>query len=382
MERVLNLDELIQLRHTLHENAELSDYESRTADLIAAFLRERQPTKIIRGLGGHGLAAVFDSGNPGPRILVRCELDALPIPDSIELPYRSKQDGVSHKCGHDGHMAIVSGLADELKHGKIEKGTLILLYQPAEETGQGAARVLADDKFSDLKPDFVFALHNLPGFPEGSIIVKDNIFASASKGFIIELTGATSHAAQPDRGRSPAVAVSQIISALSAIPQFYTALHEAAQVTIVHSRVGERAFGTSPGIGHVMATLRAHDQNVMDRIADKCTEIAVSIAKTFELEYRTEFVEEFVTTVNDVMCVDKIRNAALACDLEIVERDIPFSWSEDFGHFAHSFKGALFGIGSGTDMKALHNPDYDFPDQIIEPAVRILRQVIDEMMTR
>ncbi len=382
MERALNLDELKELRHTLHENAEISDYESRTADLIAAFLQERQPIKILRGLGGHGLAAVFESGSPGPRILIRCELDALPIPDSVELSYRSKQDGVSHKCGHDGHMAIVAGLADEFGRGKLERGTLILLYQPAEETGQGAARVLADDKFSELQPNFVFALHNLPGFPTGSIIVKDEIFASASKGFIIELTGATSHAAQPDRGKSPALAVSQIIGALSAIPQYYTALHEAAQVTIIHSRVGERAFGTSPGIGHVMATLRAHDQNVMDRIAGKCTEIAVSIAKTFELEYKTEFVEEFVTTVNDIGCVDTIRKAARKCDLDIVERDIPFSWSEDFGHFTHSFKGALFGLGSGTDTKALHNPDYDFPDKIIEPGVRILGKVIAEMMAR
>ena len=376
----MNLDELIQFRHKLHEGAELSDHESRTADTVARYLEQFKPSRIIRNIGGYGLAVLFESGNPGPRVLIRCELDALPIPDTPDLPYRSRQDGVAHKCGHDGHMAIVSGLAHEFGNGKLDRGTLILLYQPSEETGQGAARVIADEKFSEIQPDYVFALHNLPGFPMGNIIVKNDTFASASKGFIIELTGATSHAAEPDRGNSPALAVSHLISGLSAIPQFYTALHEAAQVTIIHSKIGERAFGTSPGTGTVMATLRAHKQDVMDRIADRCSDLAAKIATAFDLDYKIEFVEEFPATVNNPDCVKIVRDSAQKCGLDLTVREVPFSWSEDFGHFTNAHPGALFGLGAGDDVRALHHPSYDFPDEIIEPGIRIFKEIILKMI--
>jgi len=146
-------------------------------------------------------------------------------------------------------MAIVAGLAERLHTHRPESGSVILLFQPAEETGEGADRVLSDSKFDQIQPDYVLALHNLPGYPLGQIIVREGVFASASSGLRIHLKGKTSHAAEPETGNSPALAVAQLIQVLSSIPQYYTSLHEPAQATVIHAKVGDVAFGTSPGEG-------------------------------------------------------------------------------------------------------------------------------------
>lgn len=370
------LEALTALRRTLHAHAELSDHEGRTGELVREFLGGHEPDRMVTGLGGEGIAAVYEGRGPGPTLLVRADLDGLPIEDEIEAEWVSKHPGAGHKCGHDGHMTILSGLAASLAERRPSRGRAILLYQPAEETGQGAARVLADEDFGPLKPDMAVALHNLPGYPQGSVILRDGVFASASRGMIVRLRGASSHAAEPHRGRSPAMAVSQLIGAFSAAGQYHTALHVAAQATVIHARVGERAFGTSPGEGVVMATLRAHSDDVMNRLSDHCEEAARGIAAAHKLRAEVEWVEEFPVTVNDAGMARRVREAARANSLELIEPEVPFAWSEDFGHFTGACEGVLFGLGSGENHPALHNPDYDFPDEIIEPGVRMFDSIV------
>ena len=239
----------VELRKQFHRLPELSGQEKNTSKTIVSFLEYCKPDKIVTGIGGYGIAAVFSGSRKGQRVMVRCELDALPIPETLDIPHRSEAMGVSHKCGHDGHMAIVAGLAERLHTHRPESGSVILLFQPAEETGEGADRVLSDSKFDQIQPDYVLALHNLPGYPLGQIIVREGVFASASSGLRIHLKGKTSHAAEPETGNSPALAVAQLIQVLSSIPQYYTSLHEPAQATVIHAKVGDVAFGTSPGEG-------------------------------------------------------------------------------------------------------------------------------------
>lgn len=131
------------------------------------------------------MAAIYEYSNDGPVIVIRCELDALPIEESLPLKYRSKNPGVSHKCGHDGHMAIVAGLIFWLETTSFKKGKIILLFQPAEETGEGAAGVLNDQRFLKLHPDYIFALHNIPGQPLHSIIIVKNKFCAAVQSVIM-----------------------------------------------------------------------------------------------------------------------------------------------------------------------------------------------------
>ncbi len=370
-------EELVTLRRTLHGLAETADGEKETAHYVRGYIERYEPDEIVTGIGGHGLAAVYRGEDAdGPTVLVRCELDALPIPETVTLDYASKREGKAHKCGHDGHMTMVSGLAPRLHAHPPGKGRVILLYQPAEETGQGARRVLDDRKFSALTPDYAFALHNLPGFPMGEVVLMDGTFASASEGLIVKLKGATSHAAEPNEGRSPALAAAQLIQGLTAMPQSCTPMHEAALVTVIHARIGERAFGTTPGEGVVMATLRTHTPETMDALADHCVSFAKAVAATYDLECETSWTESFPATISDRGCVKLVEEAAQARGVKTLRYDVPFGWSEDFGHFTASCKGALFGLGSGENQPALHNPTYDFPDELIATGVKVFEEII------
>ena len=242
MKKLFDIDKIKNLRKELHQNPELSDNEFKTAERIANFLHHLKPDEIIRGIGGNGIACIFKGKKKGPSVLFRCDMDALPIEESNDFDYKSVHNGVAHKCGHDGHMAIISGLADVFSKNRPERGQAVLVYQPSEENGQGANRILIDQKWQNINVDYAFALHNLPGFKKKAIVTKKGIFASASKGMIIKLKGKTSHAAEPENGITPAIAMAEIIKELSSLPQKEKAFSDFTLVTIIHARLGEIAF--------------------------------------------------------------------------------------------------------------------------------------------
>lgn len=368
----------VKLRKKLHELAELSGREENTAEFVKNYLKELSPNRVVTGIGGHGVAAVFNGVEPesGPCVFLRAELDALPIPEEEKFSYASKKPGVSHKCGHDGHMTMVLAVAEMLASRAIKKGSVVLLFQPAEEIGQGAGWVIEDEKFRAMKPDWIFGLHNLPGFPLGQVILRRGVFASASVGLKVRFEGATSHAAEPHQGRSPAQAVAQAIQALSAVPQFQTALHEASKVTVIHARLGAPAFGTSPGEAEVMATLRAHRGDVLDRIKDKCMSMLQAIATAEDLRMESSWVEEFPSTVNHEVAVDYVETAAAHLGMDIAWQDVPFPWSEDFGNYTKNIRGAFWGLGAGLNHPALHHPKYDFPDDLLERGASLFGEIL------
>ncbi len=371
--------ELLELRQALHRAPELAHREHRTAERIRGWLERHRPAAIVDGLGGHGLAAVWRGRQAGPRVLLRAELDGLPIDETIELDHGSTNAGVAHKCGHDGHMTMVAGLAPRLQAAPPASGEVVLLFQPAEETGEGAARVLADEKFEPLRPDWAFALHNLPGQPLGQVVVRRGVFAAASCGLRIELEGATAHAAEPQRGRSPALAVASLIQSVSAVGQYHAALEEAAKATVVNAVVGEEAYGTSPGRGHMAITLRTYDDRVLERIERRCLELAEAVAATYGLDFRTSRVEPFPVTASDERAVAIVERAAAQHGLDVTQPAAPFPWSEDFGHFTAAAPGALFGLGSGAQQPALHHPTYDFPDELLASGVDLFESIVRQL---
>ncbi|MCD4848226.1 MAG: amidohydrolase [Candidatus Aegiribacteria sp.] len=369
--------ELIRIRQHLHSIPELSGKESSTAEYLKALLLGCNPDNLITELGGTGIAAVFNGPITGPRILLRCDMDAIPVLEKMDLPYSSTMDGISHKCGHDGHMAIMAGIAKWLSENRPDSGSVVLLFQPAEETGEGAIRVLKDPRFQDIMPDFVFALHNLPGFPIGSIILRTGIFASASRGMVIELSGSSSHAAEPDLGRSPALAIALMIQTFNDFPASDNPMNDLANATITHARIGEPVFGTSPGKGLLMVTLRSGNMKAMKSLSQRSEDSVREIANSCELNVQISWTEEFPLTENSENTVDLVRTAAEYLGLEIIQPDKPFPWSEDFGHFTMSYPGTLFGIGAGIHSSALHSPEYDFPDELITTGVNVFRQIIE-----
>ncbi|MEN8208696.1 MAG: amidohydrolase [Candidatus Fermentibacteria bacterium] len=372
--------DLVEFRHRLHRNPELSGQEDLTSASIQDFITAYKPGNLITGLGGRGIAAEFTGSEPGPRILLRCDMDALPINEDMDIPYSSVIDGVSHKCGHDGHVSILMEVAARMHEHPPSQGSVVLLFQPAEETGEGARKVIVDSRFKDIEPDFVFALHNLPGFPLGSIILRNGVFSSPSRGITVELTGTSSHASQPEKGNSPVQAISQLIEAFTSLPQSALPKDCTAMLTVVHVLLGSRTFGTAPGKGCVMAVLRTSSTQDMKIISRKAEEAARIIAETHKLECRISWTDEFPITENSVKAVNTIRSAAGNLSLRIVQPDVPFPWSEDFGHFTEKYPGALFGIGAGIDTPALHSAKYDFPDELISMGADIFIEIVNELL--
>jgi len=371
---------LISLRKKLHSEPEIAHKEKLTAEKITRFLEHFGPDELITDLGGHGVAAVFGGKEDGPTVMIRCELDALPIREETGLEYASVSDGHAHLCGHDGHMAIVSGLAPLLSAERPARGRVILLYQPAEETGEGARMVLEDKKFKRIQPDYIFALHNLPGFEASGIILRNGVFASASKGLIVKLRGASSHAGHPEDGVNPTMAASLINQALLALPSQGIALKENAMVTPIHTRIGGPAFGTSPGEGVVMFTLRSYSNKAMEKLVVSATALAEKIASAMKVEAEVSVVEPFEAVENNGECHEMVLSVAKRLGLKVIQQQDPFPWSEDFGVFTRRYKGALFGLGSGTGHVQLHNEQYDFPDSLLEDGIKMLYGIIEQVL--
>ncbi|MFO7626643.1 MAG: amidohydrolase [Candidatus Fermentibacteraceae bacterium] len=362
-----------ELRRALHERAEVSGREAATAVIVADFIAATRPTRLLRGIAGHGVAALYQGALPGPRVMVRCELDGLPMPDG---------GGAYHGCGHDGHIAILAGVAAHLAEAPLEGGSVLLLFQPSEETGAGASAVLKDEGFRSVMPDFAMALHNLPGFALGEVILRHGVFASASAGITVHLTGERSHAGEPQKGRSPAMAVAQLIQALSALPQSRTGLFQPAKVTVVHAALGAETFGTSPGEAVVMATLRASEKEVLEELFRECRPLAEGIAGAYGLGVSVGRSEEFPPVFNDSRLVDIVAEAANGLGMNVSHRDEPFPWSEDFGRFTDAVPGVLFGLGAGEETPPLHHPDYDFPDGLLHLGSKLLLETVRSVISR
>ncbi len=353
-----------ELRHALHAYPELSGEESATAARLKSFFAPLCPDETVEGLGGSGIAFVFSGPRPGPTVLLRAELDALPIDERIDLPHRSRRPGVSHKCGHDGHMAILAAVGEVLARERPARGRVVLLFQPAEETGAGAQAVVADPGFARIRPDAAFGLHNVPGFPRGQLVVRAGTFSCASRGLVMALAGRPAHAAQPETGRSPARALAALIEGFYALPGGIAEDGELCFATVVGANMGGANFGVAPGDAELCVTLRAETDATMARLVAHAEALLATQVERYGLSADARYCDVFDATVNSPAAVELIRNACR--DLDLVEAAEPFRWSEDFGRFTQVAEGAFFGLGAGMDVPALHNDDYDFPDALIE----------------
>ncbi|WP_192347651.1 amidohydrolase [Algoriphagus sp. Y33] len=372
----MSISKLKKLRQTLHQNPEIAGEEDATAEKILAFFTELQPDQIVEKLGGNGLAFIFKGKKPGTRSLFRAELDALPIQETGDAVYKSKTDGKAHLCGHDGHMAIICGLGEKLASERPMKGEVILLFQPAEETGEGARWILDDPKFPEIKPDHAFALHNLPGFPLHQVVIRKGTFAAGSTGLTISLTGKTSHAAHPDDGINPAKAIAQLLQTLPKLPEN---LETFALVTVIHAEIGSLAFGTSAGKGSLSLTIRAFDQTDLERLIDMIMHETQTVAAKEKLGCEFNFLEQFAVSENDPKAAELAENVMKDLGLDILEKKEPFRWSEDFGLFSQSCPSYLFGLGAGENSPQLHEPGYDFPDELIATGVKIFEGIVREV---
>lgn len=327
-------------------------------------------------LDGAGFAAVYAGARPGKTVMFRCELDALPIHEvNDDIPYRSLTDGVGHKCGHDGHMAILAGLALHLAE-RPSSGRVVLLFQPDEETGTGARNCCAHENFERIQPDFAFALHNLPSFPTNEIICKSGTFSSEVKYVAIKFSGKEAHSAQPETGTSPSIALAELTLKAVELQAVFDRPEAYALVVPVYNQMGVQASGVCPAFGEVHFTLRSAESTVLETMWQQLSDYARNIAEQYGLSVAFEVKEEFAATFNSDSAFELIKQASAEVNLSFNSIDRPFRWGEDFGEVTKRVNGGMFGLGAGKNRPDLHNPDYDFPDEILESGIRMFAALV------
>lgn len=371
-----DLNDLIDFRRELHQYPEISSEEQETAKRVVRFLDGTKPDLVLTEMGGHGVAAVFESGVDGPVVLIRSELDALPIEEKSDAEHRSKIDGRGHLCGHDGHTTILGALALGLYRQRPARGKVVLMFQPAEENGAGAAAVIADPRFKSIAPDFSFSLHNLPGVPFGEVALIPGPVNCASRGMKIKLSGKTAHASSPEHGVSPMRAVATLMPALTDLGHGMPPQPDFTMVTITHAAMGEAAFGISPADAEIWATLRTLTDQRMADLCEKAETLAANAAADSGLSIAISYDDIFLHCENHVEAVAHLNHALDQENIVRSEGHLPMRASEDFGRFGSVSKSAMFFLGAGMGYPNLHNPDYDFPDALIEIGARIFMRTI------
>ncbi|KGR91917.1 amidohydrolase [Ureibacillus massiliensis 4400831 = CIP 108448 = CCUG 49529] len=363
-----NLDLAIQLRHELHVHPELSYQEVWTKQHLIDFLKSHTSNLDIVDKGKY-FYAIYRVGDDRPNIAFRADFDALPIPETIELPWGSQFPGIAHKCGHDGHSATLAGFALEVDQ-KGADNNIFFLFQHAEETGQGAYE--AQEFIDDEKIDEIFGYHNMSGLQEGVVGVIDGTAHCASRGMSIKMIGSPSHASEPENGINPAYTISKVIDS---IPQFTSAENNEGLVlcTIIQIDVGSENYGISAHEGTLRMTIRAEKEEELNQLQQNIEGLANKLCEEQGIKVSFTYHDEFPETVNHKESSDKIRGICKEKNLPLFELSKAYRPSEDYGYYLKKTKGAYCFIGNGEQYPALHTYEYDFRDENIEIGVELFK---------
>ena len=365
------IDKVTAFRHLLHRNAELSLHEKKTLELLESELSKIQSLEVTNI--GKWILAVYHADNQSKEpIAFRADFDALPIEETIDKPWASADHNVSHRCGHDGHSAILYGLALLLDMFGADRD-VYLIFQHAEEIGAGAAECVEALKTYPISQ--VYAFHNWSGFEEGCILIRKGTSQLASKGVTYSFTGKESHASQPEDGNNPTQAIAEFLLGIEEILHS-TAFSGPAFATVVNVLVGSKNFGINPGYGEVSATLRAETAEDMLTLETKIKHMAEDLSRKFNLIFDISETDVFPETANTDKAVENVVSAAESSGLKIRMLEKPFRSSEDFGWFTKAFGGAIFYIGNGIDYPQIHTTEYDFNDRIIPVALEIFHSIL------
>ncbi|MGO4567520.1 M20 aminoacylase family protein [Rhizobium sp. 2YAF20] len=363
------LDEIIALRRDLHQYPELAFQERRTSKIIASKLSS-WGYEVATGIAGTGIVATLKRGSGEKRIGIRADMDALPIEEATGLDYASNNPGVMHACGHDGHASILLAAARYLAETGNFNGTLRLIFQPAEEIGAGARRMISEGLFERFPVDAVFGLHNWPGVPTGQFgFVEGAAMASVDQANI-RIVGKGGHGAEPHRAIDPVLASASFITALQSVVSRNVDPQEMAVVTVGSIHAGS-ASNVIPESVELKLTMRAFNERVREQLKERIPALARAQAESFgalaEVDYRLGFPaltnhrEE--TAFAREVAIDTFGGAKVEIDFK------PRTASEDFAFMLQAQPGSYLFVGNG-DSAPLHSAHYNFDDVIIAPAAR------------
>ncbi|MCM3670709.1 amidohydrolase [Mesobacillus maritimus] len=364
-----NLELAKQLRHELHRYPELSNHEVWTKQHLIDFLQVHTNLEVVDK--GAWFYAVYQAGKGKKNLAFRADFDALPIDETISLPYASKVAGVSHKCGHDGHSASLAGFALEVDQ-KGSENNIFFLFQHAEETGDGAIECASLIKEQQI--DEIYAFHNMSGLPFQSVNVIDGVAHCASRGMTIRMEGTPAHASQPETGVNPAFAIARIIEEIPSLtlPEKHEGL---VLCTVVKVDIGERAFGIAASKGELLLTIRALYENELNQLQKNLEKIAYEQADKYGIKVSFSYTDVFPETLNHKESNNRVRKICRTLGIPLGELTEAYRASEDFGHYTKLTKGAMVFIGNGEQYPHIHTVEYDFRDELIETAVELFKGI-------
>jgi hippurate hydrolase len=367
--------ELEQIRRDLHAHPELCYEEQRTADVIAARLQD-WGIPVVRGLGVTGVVGVIKNGTSSRAIGLRADMDALPMQELNTFEHASRHPGKMHACGHDGHTAMLLGAAHYLSRHRNFDGSVVLIFQPAEEGGAGARRMIDDGLFEQFPVDAVYGMHNWPGLPAGSFGVIPGPMMASSNEFRVVINGKGAHAAQPHRGIDPVMVTVQIAQAWQTIVSREKNPLETAVLSITQIHAGS-ATNVIPDTAHMIGTVRTFSTGVLDLIERRMAEMAQAIAAGFNASIDFSFKRNYPPLINHpeqtAFAIEAMRSVVGAANVNTAVE--PTMGAEDFAFMLQAKPGCYVFIGNGDgEHRAgghglgpcqLHNGSYDFNDQLL-----------------
>ena len=363
--------EFISLRRDIHRHPELAFQEHRTAALVADKL-EGWGYDVARGVGGTGVVGTLVRGTGKRRLGLRADMDALPISEASGAAWASVHSGVMHACGHDGHTAMLLAAARHLAEQGHVNGTLHLIFQPAEEGGGGALRMMEDGLFERFPCDAVFAMHNMPGIEQGHFVLREGAAMASSDYATITLTGTGGHGAMPHRAADPIVAAASTVMALQTIVSRNIDPLQAAVVTVGALHSGQ-ANNVIPAQATLELSVRALDREVRATLQRRIRALVAAQAESLGVQARIDWRPGYAVLVNTPEETAFARTVAteLVGPEGVTPQGPPLTGSEDFAFMLERVPGSYVLIGNGTDARPgaggcmVHNPGYDFHDDNI-----------------
>jgi amidohydrolase len=350
--------EIIARRRDFHRHPELAFQEFRTAGIVAETLNQLG-LEVSNGVGKTGVVAILEGEHAGPTILIRCDMDALPILEENDVEYRSATPGVMHACGHDGHTAIGLAVAKLLNaHKQNLHGRVKFIFQPAEEIGKGAAAMIADGALANPAPDVSLGLHLWNDLPVGTVSLTNGGILASANDFEITLTGSGGHGGLPHQTIDPIMAAAQIISALQTIVSRNVDSAQAAVVTVGTVHAGS-APNIIPGTAKLTGTYRTYNDAVTDLIEKRLNEIATGIAQALGCRAKISLSRMCPPTVNDSATNQRLNGlfAAMDPNLHLVN-DARTMAAEDMSYFLRAAAGSYFFVGSANAQRNLIYPHH------------------------
>ncbi|MGA0596704.1 M20 aminoacylase family protein [Enterovirga sp. CN4-39] len=373
-------DDLVAIRRDLHAHPEIGFEEVRTSDVVAGKLAS-WGIEVHRGVGGTGVVGILQGAlGPGRRIGLRADMDALPIEELTNLPWRSTRPGTMHACGHDGHTTMVLGAARYLAENRNFKGTAVFVFQPAEEGLGGARAMLADKLFERFPCDEIYGLHNAPYLEPGQVAVWPGEAMAAGDFFDIRIRGAGSHGAMPQESRDPVVIAGALIGALQTVVSRNTHPLKAAVVSITQVHAGS-AYNVVPEEAALAGTIRTFAPEVRAMVHERIRTIARGLAVSFGAEIEVDIRTIFNTLVNHAEPAAAFAEAArdIVGAENVITEPRPMMGSEDFADMLHQVPGAYCWVGhSGT--VPLHNPSFVLGEEILPVGASLLARIVERRL--